>query len=270
MTKQTIHQRVQMLIDASGAAVQAVSRAAGMDKETLRKFLANPQQRPSTRLIEGLVGLFNVDAAWLLNGRIPVQETERAAFEQAILGEAKKAYLRSSSQTVEDLVSGLGDEPSVFLPRSDATPATQAPPLPSRNGMPLDVPVMGTAAGSLARGAFQLEGGVVDYVRRPPALIGARDIYALYVEGSSMEPQYFPGDLIYVNPHKPPRIGDIVVVQCRNGEHTPEEASLGIYRKRTEKAVTIGKRNPVAEIDLSRDHVKDIHRVLTMNELFGV
>lgn len=152
----------------------------------------------------------------------------------------------------------------------DATPATQVPPLPGRNTMPLDVPVMGTAAGSLARGAFQLEGGVVDYVRRPPALIGARDIYALYVEGSSMEPQYFPGDLIYVNPHKPPRIGDIVVVQCRNGEHTPEEASLGIYRKRTEKTVTIGKRNPVAEIDLARDHVKDIHRVLTTNELFGV
>ena len=152
----------------------------------------------------------------------------------------------------------------------DATPAVQAPPLPARNTMPLDVPVMGTAAGSLARGAFQLEGGVVDYVRRPPALIGARDIYALYVEGSSMEPQYFPGDLIYVNPHKPPRIGDIVVVQCRNGEHTPEEASLGIYRKRTERAITIGKRNPVAEIDLSRDHVKEIHRVLTTNELFGV
>ncbi|RYC10050.1 LexA family transcriptional regulator [Ciceribacter ferrooxidans] len=153
---------------------------------------------------------------------------------------------------------------------SDATVATSAPALPPRQSMPLDIPVMGTAAGSLSRGAFQFEGGVVDYVRRPPALVGARDIYALFVEGSSMEPQFFPGDLIYVNPHRPPRIGDIVVVQCSNGEHAPNEASLGIYRRRSEKAVVIGKRNPVAEIELMRDHVTAIHRVLTMNELFGV
>ena len=143
------------------------------------------------------------------------------------------------------------------------------PQLPARQSMPLDVPVMGTVAGSLSRGAFQFEGGVVDYVRRPPALMGARDIYALYVEGSSMEPQYFAGDLIYVNTHKPARIGDIVVVQCHNGEHAPAEASLGIYRKRTEKVILLGKRNPIAEIELNRAHVKAIHRVLTTNELFG-
>jgi hypothetical protein len=59
------------------------------------------------------------------------------------------------------------------------------------------------------------------------------------------------------------------VVQCRNGDTRPR-VFAGIYRKRTEKAITIGKRNPVAEIELARDHVKDIHRVLTTNELFGV
>jgi phage repressor protein C with HTH and peptisase S24 domain len=136
--------------------------------------------------------------------------------------------------------------------------------------MPLDVPVMGTAAGSHLRGAFQFEGGIVDYVRRPPALVGAKEIYGLYVEGSSMEPQYFPGDLIYVHPHRPPRTGDIVVVQCRNGEHAQGEATLGIYRRKTEKAFVIGKRNPPAEIEIAREHVTSVHRVLTVNELFGV
>ncbi|MBD8556879.1 helix-turn-helix transcriptional regulator [Rhizobium sp. CFBP 8762] len=181
--------------------------------------------------------------------------------------------------TVSKLASVLGTT-SQYLTGEDGTPeqvntilqnsTREIPTLPSRVTMPLDIPVMGTAAGSHTRGAFQFEGGIVDYVRRPPALTEARDIYALFVEGTSMEPQYHPGDLIYVNPRKPPRAGDIVVVECKNGDHEPHEASIGIYRRRTEKAIVIGKHNPPAEIEIKCDIVKGIHRVLTINELFGV
>ena len=85
-----------------------------------------------------------------------------------------------------------------------------------------------------------------------------------------MEPQYFPGDLIYVHPHKPPRTGDIVVVQCKSADHEPTEATLGIFRKRNGQAITIGKRNPIADIDLNITTVKCVHKVLSVNELFGV
>lgn len=160
------------------------------------------------------------------------------------------------------------DDPATTAPSSSRQ--KPAPDLPARQEMPLDVPVMGTAAGSHERGAFELGSGVVDYVRRPPTLVGSRDVYALYVEGSSMEPQYFPGDLIYVHPHKPPRTGDIVVVQCKSADHEPTEAILGIYKKKSGQSVTISKRNPIADIDLSIDTVKSIHKVLSVNELFGV
>ena len=79
-----------------------------------------------------------------------------------------------------------------------------------------------------------------------------------------------PGDLTYVDLHKPRRIGDIVVVQCRNGSHTAEEASLGIYCKRTERQTPSASAIPPAEFALTSEHVKEIHRVLTANELFGV
>lgn len=225
---ESIQDRIRSLIETSGKAAKAISREAGLDKETLRKLLSNPEQKPSAKTLSGLASVFGVSEQWLLKG----------------------------------------DEDS--QPPPVRQEAENLPSLPARQSMPLDVPVMGTAAGSLARGAFQLEGSVIDYVRRPPALTGARDIYALFVEGSSMEPQYFPGDLIYINPHRPPRVGDVVVVQCRNGEYNPDEASLGIYRKRTEKVLVIGKRNPAAEVEFNRDHVKAVHRVLTTNELFGV
>jgi phage repressor protein C with HTH and peptisase S24 domain len=160
------------------------------------------------------------------------------------------------------------DEPAQA--NSQGVRSKAAPELPARQDMPLDVPVMGTAAGSHLRGAFELGSGVVDYVRRPSTLNGSRDVYALYVEGSSMEPQYFPGDLIYVHPHKPPRTGDIVVVQCKNADHEPTEATLGVFRKKSGQFVTIGKRNPVADIDIAIETVKSIHKVLSVNELFGV
>ncbi len=134
----------------------------------------------------------------------------------------------------------------------------------------LHVPVLGTVAGSHQRGAFELAESIVDYVRRPAGLTGARDIYALFVEGTSMEPQFFPGDLIYVNPHKHPRSGDVVVLQRKASENEPTEATLGVLHKITEKTIIIVKRNPPAEIEFLREKVKSVHKVLSNNEIFSI
>ncbi|KAA3510123.1 LexA family transcriptional regulator [Agrobacterium rosae] len=142
--------------------------------------------------------------------------------------------------------------------------------LPSRYSMPNDVPVMGTAAGSHAKGAFQMTPGPVDYVRRPPALANVKGLYSLYVEGTSMEPQFFPGDLIYINPHKPPRVGDAVVIECKHNEADGHEGTIGVYLKRNENFVTIKKHNPPAEIQIARSTITSTHKILTLNEIFGV
>jgi phage repressor protein C with HTH and peptisase S24 domain len=224
-------ERLNLLLQANGMAPQRLSVEATGAKDTVRKILDGTTKNPRIDTIIKLASVLNVSPQYLLG-----EDEETKATQPALT--------------------------------NGASPAT--PALPARQEMPLDVPVMGTAAGSHLRGAFQFEGGIVDYVRRPPALTGSRDIYALFVEGTSMEPQYFAGDLIYVTPHKPPRTGDIVVVQCKNAANDPTEATLGILRRTTEKAVVIGKRNPIADIDINRETVKTIHKVLTTNELFGV
>lgn len=141
--------------------------------------------------------------------------------------------------------------------------------LPDRLTMPADVPVYGTAAASHLKGAFQLEPGVIDYVRRPPALSAARDAYALYVEGTSMEPRYQQGDLVFVHPHRPARNGDTVIVQVEVAPHVIE-ASIGYLRRRTGLNIVIGKLNPEAEVQIETKRIRHVHRVLTLNELFGV
>lgn len=224
-------ERLNQLLKASEMAPQRLSVEATGAKDTVRKILDGTTKNPRIDTIIKLAAVLKVSPQYLLGDD---EDTKAVAGGQTDGGEVK------------------------------------APTMPARQEMPLDVPVLGTAAGSHLRGAFEFEGGVVDYVRRPPALTGSRDIYALFVEGTSMEPQYFAGDLIYVSPHKPPRTGDIVVVQCKNAANEPSEATLGILRRTTEKAVVIGKRNPVADIDINRETVKTIHKVLTTNELFGV
>lgn len=229
MTK-TIHERIRQLISESGKKTQAVSREAGLDKETLPKLLRNPNQKPSASTVKALADYFSVSQSYIWDGDNSQDSS-------------------SASPSTE---------------KTTAQPQQAASPV-----MTLDIPVMGTAAGSLLRGAFKITDGPVDYVRRPPSLAGAADVYALYVEGTSMEPQYFPGELIYVNPHRPPRQGDIVVVQSKDGDFSDIHASLGIYIRTTEHDIVIGKRNPQSEVRFTRQNVTGIHRVLSVNDLLG-
>ncbi|OHV73352.1 S24 family peptidase [Ensifer sp. LCM 4579] len=173
--------------------------------------------------------------------------------------------LAAALETSEQWLLTGGDRPPV----QDVRPADIE--FPARSEMPKDVAVLGTAAGSHERGAFQLSSDPIEYVRRPPALVGARDIYSLYVEGSSMEPQFWPGDLVYVHPHRHPRTGDAVVVQSRNeGDDSTVEATIGLYVEKTPDSLVIRKHNPPAEIEIPSATISAYHKVLTLNELFGV
>lgn len=141
--------------------------------------------------------------------------------------------------------------------------------LPPLQSMPSDVPVMGTAAGS-ATGAFQFEGGVIDYVRRPPALAGARDVYAIFIQGDSMDPEHPPGALRFVNPHRPPQIGDTIVIQIKEAEEDLMQAFIKRLEKRTDATLVTSQLNPAAKLTFQRKAIVAIHKVLTVNELFGV
>jgi phage repressor protein C with HTH and peptisase S24 domain len=171
--------------------------------------------------------------------------------------------------TLEKLLVVLGADAARRV-RPDSAAASEVREanisLPS---MPLkDVPVLGTAAGGdYAKGAFQLTPDAVDYVRRPPGLMNAKEIYALYVEGSSMVPRFEPGELIYVNPNRPVRPGDYVVIQ----EPVDEDTTRGFVKqfvKRSGEWVVVRQLNPAGEMRF-KPQVK-VHRVLTVTDLMGV
>lgn len=188
------------------------------------------------------------------------------------------ALARVLGTTVDYLLSGAV---SAAAPaRSEIRRAQVAPPV--REAMPRDVPVFGTAAGALLSpnrtvepkaGAFVISDDTVDYVRRPPALENVRDAYALYIEGESMIPAYRPGDLVFVNPHRKVRPGDMVILQCRFVPHDDGgevEAYVKQLVRRGADTTSVQQFNPAATIQFDNRHIVDMHRVMTLGDLFGI
>ena len=154
------------------------------------------------------------------------------------------------------------------IPTSNVRPANVE--LPNMREMPLDLPVYGTTAGSHQDGSVQISTDPIDYVRRPPGLMGVKDAYSLFVEGDSMSPRHRHGDLICVRADRKARVGDDVVVVVQNGAHENHESFIAELLKLGTDEIVIGKLNPVAEIVLKRSKIRSIHRVLTLADLFGV
>lgn len=166
----------------------------------------------------------------------------------------------------EWLATGRGPlEPPVDTPPDSG----ETPALPVRDQMPQDVPVLGTAAGSL-EGAFQLEQGLpIDHVRRPPGIATAVDVYAIYVAGDSMAPRFDEGELIYVSGKRPARPGDYVVVQTSEEDGEITAWCKRLVRRDT-KSIVVEQFNPPKTFEISARAAIAVHRVLTTNDLFGV
>jgi phage repressor protein C with HTH and peptisase S24 domain len=171
----------------------------------------------------------------------------------------------------------------------ESAPVSPFPPAPSAGaevdlatGMPVrgigafkrDVPVRGTVVGG-ADGDFTFNGDVVDLVRRPPGLAGASSVFALYVHGDSMSPRFESGDLVFVNPARPPTPGCDVIVEMVGS--TPE-ASGPCYIKRllrrTADKVVLRQFNPPPgekqDFELDQKKIRNLWRVLTPAELLGL
>jgi phage repressor protein C with HTH and peptisase S24 domain len=152
-------------------------------------------------------------------------------------------------------------------PEKSPQPQAKLPPL---EDMPRDVPVYGTAQGGL-KGSFELNhGDPIDYVRRPPGIARARDVYCIYVEGDSMEPRFAGGELVYVHPGRKIKPGDFVIVEQQISDQKLAVAFIKKLRRRTASKLILEQFNPPSTIEMPIKTVKSVHLILTMNDLFGV
>lgn len=134
--------------------------------------------------------------------------------------------------------------------------------------MPDDLPVYGTALGGSAGGTeFIMNGQAALYVRRPEKLAGRDDVFALYVQGDSMEPRYFEGELIICETNRPPSVGDFVVVEMKETVDGYRVAYLKRLAGRSGGKLKLKQYNPEKVVELEQAAVHQIVRVLTTHDL---
>lgn len=151
--------------------------------------------------------------------------------------------------------------------------------------MPKDIPIYGTALGSDAR--FEGIGNesiaieqtdlnkseAIDFMRRPPYLVGRSQIYALYVAGTSMEPVIEAGAPIIVDPTRPPSINDYVVVYL--ADPTSEDGATAAVlikrlRRRSASFVELEQFSPAGTFRIGTERIQQMHKMLSLSEILGI
>jgi phage repressor protein C with HTH and peptisase S24 domain len=121
---------------------------------------------------------------------------------------------------------------------------------------PKDLPILGyVKAGT--EGFFIVNGEVQGYTVRPDMLSGVKDAYSVYIHDKSMFPAFEPGHLAWVDPLRPVKPGDAVVIQLADGQ-----AFIKRLKRRTEKVLICEQWNPAGEVRYDAAAVRAIHLVV--------
>lgn len=191
---------------------------------------------------------FKVSLDWLLRGRASGADL---GYDVALVEDTKSPPELTIVQT-KTLANKSAPNAS-FPPRYQPFSADKS------------VPVLGqTVAGP--NGRFILNGSEVGRVFMPPMLEGVEGAYAVRVYGTSMEPRYFAGQTVWLNPHEPVRQGDDVVVQIVTDEENGRESYIKRFVSQSSKVTRLYQYNPEEdeqhELEFETDKVFSVHKIV--------
>jgi len=195
-------------------------------------------ERGLTRAAERYAKAFRVSPAWLLTGEGKGPDGEEFAPDET------------------------DDAAPIARPKSNASFPPRYQEFPQDHSIPL----LGQTAGG-PNGRFVLNGTEVGRVFCPPMLEGVEGAYAVMVYGTSMEPRYFAGETVWVNPHLPVRAGDDVIAQIlENGDDQPVESYIKRFESRSSKVLRLYQYNPdegeERELEFDADKVFSVHKIV--------
>ncbi|MGJ8478023.1 S24 family peptidase [Sphingobium yanoikuyae] len=265
MSKKTTGEVLASLRDRSGLTLAEIAAAAGYRGPSSVQAMFSPEYNMSplswavgNKLARALVGKGNPP--------ITLSEVHRLCYTDEQWNPTTppaRTTLEDPMQTFRDLMEAGRNNPQ---------------PLRTK-----DIPVFGTALAAdiafeddgtaylVEQTVFEM-GEIILYGKRPAGIPANSEAYALYVAGSSMEPRYRPGDPLFVDPKRPPAIGDDVVVQLRSETGGDVEITAGLIKtlaRRTGSYLELEQYQPAIRFRVPMERVAHIHRVIPPKELFG-
>jgi phage repressor protein C with HTH and peptisase S24 domain len=102
---------------------------------------------------------------------------------------------------------------------------------------------------------------VVDTVEVPTGLTSIRGAYAIFITDNKMDPRYEQGEVVGVNPHRPPKQNDYVVIQISEDDGKRVMAMARRLVSMDEREVVVAQLNPPKTRRLPRKQVLAVHRI---------
>jgi phage repressor protein C with HTH and peptisase S24 domain len=131
-------------------------------------------------------------------------------------------------------------------------------PIHSGRRIPLYSSALAGPGGSISIGAT-----IMERIEAPSQLADVADAYAVRVAGESMEPRYFPGEIVYVHPTMTIRRGDFVVAQIsENGAEGGIQAYVKRFVSIDDSKLVLEQYNPSKTIKFPRDNFMQTHRII--------
>jgi phage repressor protein C with HTH and peptisase S24 domain/DNA-binding transcriptional regulator YiaG len=135
-----------------------------------------------------------------------------------------------------------------------------------------DIPVLGITVGGSGDNRpadFWMNGEVINHIARPRALANAKNIFSLYVDGTSMYPRFRERDLVIVQ-KAAPASGDDVVIELKpkfeGGEHP---SFIKEYVGKRANRIVVRQFNPKKELSFDVKEILNLFRVIPFREWIG-
>jgi len=273
--QQTQRYFINAMMESTGWSASYLAKNAGLAHTTVSRFLSGTDATHclSTRTLSKLENAafselsrrhgaefrdWPADMAFLKHVNPDMLSNKRRRLAQALAADDAPAG--------QGRRGGAGEAADTRPRRRTGASEAQFAHAPDIAALPKNFPVRGITLGGEG-GEFTFNGGEIDIVRRPLALIGVDNAFAVYVAGDSMAPRFEPGELLFVHPGRPPQPGDDVLVESHGGDGEPGACYLKRLVRRAGGTVVLGQFNPVREIRIDAKKVQAIHKVLTRAEL---
>lgn len=278
-----IFYRLEYARKKSGCALEESAAALSLPTSEIEKY-EKGLLPPEHSVIVALAELYDADPNWILfgTGKAPIstdpdsglvnESGRKLAFAKpkpdSDLKPEQLAARRIKQAEINEIAA---HQIQKMDERIAARQAGNEPPN-ARIGKSIDlfdnrrtIPVFGRASGG-PDGVFEMNGETILHATCPPALANIDDGYGVIVSGDSMEPRYFDGEVLYVNPRKRAHHGDFVVAQIQTEEHGPLLAYVKRFSNRSATELVLKQYNPAKELKFPSEQVKSVHVVIGTGE----